>query len=56
MRSLLVQARHDGLLTTFYRAARFAFILILRSSLPLDSNDIDNYSQKTLSRFVRIAS
>lgn len=55
MRSLPAQARATSLRTVIYCVMRHPPILPPCLSLPLDLNDIDNYSQVTLSRFVRIS-
>jgi hypothetical protein len=55
MRSLPAQARATCLRTVTSCVMRHPPIFIPRAFLPLDLNDIDNYSQVTLSRFVRIS-
>lgn len=55
MRSLPAQARAMCLRTVTYCVMRPPPLFILRAFLPLDLNDIDNYSQVMFSRFVRIS-
>lgn len=55
MRSLPAQVRATCLRTVISCVTRLPQIFTPRPSLPLDLNDIDNYSQVTLSRFVRIS-
>lgn len=54
MRSLPTQARATSLRTVISCVMRHPPILTPCPSLPLDLNDIDNYSHIEFSRFVRI--